>query len=381
MPTPTISPPNLGPPAYISSFGFFPRPSFSARARRESPRARGTLRFKDAHTGVDVLLVGTMHYNPASIELAAASVRDLSSANALRAIVLETCPTRWAKTRRMQPRGSFLRMLLDNEFQAAVEARDGGDRDVVHSIPIVLGDQKIEDLGASAKATLRATWEDFSSPFDGGWARLWRDFAAAYAREVDSGPEDAGLSLRDLATDAPLALGLPVSFFRYPLAWSVKSPKVIVPFAAFAYTLSELPNWLSAVPRGVALGASALGGVGVQNLPSAEESAVSILFLVLDVLEVVFLSSLFLKALLATRNDVLSRSIRETCVDAANARLAAGSGDTAGAGVGTVVAVLGAAHLNGVQRRLMEDASDGRASGACWTERGDEYERAPVVAE
>jgi hypothetical protein len=354
-----------------------------------------TLRFKDAHTGVDVLLVGTMHYNPASIELAAASVRDLSSANALRAIVLETCPTRWAKTRRMQPRGSFLRMLLDNEFQAAVEARDGGDddggdggggdRDVVHPIPIVLGDQKIEDLGASAKATLRATWEDFSSPFDGGWARLWRDFAAAYAREVDSGPEDAGLSLRDLATDAPLALGLPVSFFRYPLAWSVKSPKVIVPFAAFAYTLSELPNWLSAVPRGVALGASsaAFGGVSVQNLPSAEESAVSILFLVLDVLEVVFLSSLFLKALLAARNDVLSRSIRETCVDAANARLAAGSGDTAGgtAGVGTVVAVLGAAHLNGVQRRLMEDASDGAASGAWWTERGDEYERAPVVAE
>jgi pheromone shutdown protein TraB len=59
----------------------------------------------------------------------------------------------------------------------------------------------------------------------------------------------------------------------------------------------------------------------------------------LDILEIVFLSRLFLKALLETRNDILARSIRDACADS---------------NTGTVVAVLGAAHLNGVQARLLE---------------------------
>ena len=52
---------------------------------------------------MDVVLVGTMHYNPASIELAASSVRRLSNADDLDAIVLEKCPSPWAKTLKMQP--------------------------------------------------------------------------------------------------------------------------------------------------------------------------------------------------------------------------------------------------------------------------------------
>ena len=74
---------------------------------------------------------------------------------------------------------------------------------------------------------------------------------------------------------------------------------------------------------------------------------VSALFLALDVAEVVFISRLFLKALLETRNDVLSRSIRVACEESAR------SGEGGG-----VVAVLGAAHLNGVQLRLMGDGDD-----------------------
>jgi len=74
---------------------------------------------------------------------------------------------------------------------------------------------------------------------------------------------------------------------------------------------------------------------------------VSALFLALDVAEVVFISRLFLKALLETRNDVLSRSIRDACEESAR------SGEGGG-----VVAVLGAAHLNGVQLRLMGDGDD-----------------------
>jgi pheromone shutdown protein TraB len=55
----------------------------------------------------------------------------------------------------------------------------------------------------------------------------------------------------------------------------------------------------------------------------------------------VFLSRLFLVALLERRNDILAKSIRDACSQAAK-----GS---------SVVAILGAAHLNGIQQRLVED--------------------------
>ena len=103
------------------------------------------------------------------------------------------------------------------------------------------------------------------------------------------------------------------------------------------------------------------------------------LFLVLDVLQIVFLSRLFLKALLEVRNDVLARSIRETCLEsvaAAAAAAAAGRGGGSGGSVsgggvgdvGAVVAVLGAAHLNGVQMRLMDAVEEGVEGAPGWWE-------------
>ena len=66
----------------------------------------------------------------------------------------------------------------------------------------------------------------------GGWTRLWNDWRDGYAREVGGIP-GAGLGFEDLATDPRLIASTPVSLFRYPLAWSIKSPKVIVPFFTF----------------------------------------------------------------------------------------------------------------------------------------------------
>ena len=151
---------------------------------------------------------------------------------------------------------------------------------------------------------------------------------------------------------------------------AIKSPKVIVPFASFVWTIEQIPSLVTP---------GAVDAVTGTYVMSGEESLVSALFLALDVAEVVFISRLFLKALLETRNDVLARSVRDACADERDCERA-GKREN-GKNARTVVAILGAAHLNGVQRRLMEDASDGRASGAWWTERGDEYERAPVVAE
>lgn len=176
--------------------------------------------------------------------------------------------------------------------------------------------------------------------------------ARAFERRYDEGIPGAGLSSLDLLLDWRLAAGMPVSLFRYPLAWTLKSPKVIVPFAAFVWGLEQLPYM---VP---------LGGIDATTgsyVPSGPETFVSVLFLALDVLQVVFLSRLFLKALLETRNDVLARSIREACEASAGA--SAGRGGNGGA----VVAVLGAAHLNGVQSRLMTSGE----VGDWWASRGE----------
>ena len=137
-------------------------------------RDRQSLRFKDRATGVDVTLVGTMHYNPVSIELASSTVTRLREADALHAVVLESCPSRWKKTQKTQPPGSFLRWFLYNEMLAAADA--AGD-----PTKIRLGDQRIEDLGACARRTIADTTRDVLNPL-GGWGRLVRDWRDARLR-------------------------------------------------------------------------------------------------------------------------------------------------------------------------------------------------------
>ena len=300
-------------------------------------RDRQSLSFKDSATGVDVTLVGTMHYNPVSIELASSTVTRLREADALHAVVLESCPSRWKKTQKTQPPGSFLRWFLYNEMLAAADA--AGD-----PTKIRLGDQRIEDLGACARRTIADTTRDVLNPL-GGWGRLVRDWRDGFDREIN-GRGDARGNLRaaDLWRDAALLLGMPVSMFKYPMAWAIKSPKVIVPFAAFVWGIERIPTLVR--PGGF----DAVTGAYVM---SGEERLVSALFLALDVAEVVFVSRLFLKALLETRNDILSRSIRVACEESVE------SGEGGG-----VVAVLGAAHLNGVQLRLMGDGDDEWWAGA-----------------
>ena len=82
------------------------------------------LRFRDPKTRGDVILVGCMHYNPASIALASSIVREEASAKRLRACVVESCPTRWNSTLAMQPQGSLYRAIFDNEMQAAADVAE-----------------------------------------------------------------------------------------------------------------------------------------------------------------------------------------------------------------------------------------------------------------
>ena len=83
--------------------------------------AAPVLRFADCKSGRPIVLVGCMHYNPVSVALAERVVRELAEEDQLGAVALEVCPSRWDSTLRAQPRGSLLRRICDNEFQAAAE--------------------------------------------------------------------------------------------------------------------------------------------------------------------------------------------------------------------------------------------------------------------
>ena len=288
----------------------------SASSASRSSASKQVLRLK--HRGRDVFLIGTMHYNPASIRLCEETVSTLRPR--LGAVVLETCPKRWEKTLTYQPAGSVMRSVLDNEFQSAAEAA-GDDAE------IVLGDQEIAALGENLGRLVKETAFDLLYPpraFTGGWKSYADDVREAVATEIDGG--DEGVDAMDLFGDGKLLLNAPVSLIRYPLAWLLKSPKLIVPLASFWLTIAALPGAVEALPEGAA--------------QSSAETLVTDLFLMLDFLQVTLLSRCFLVALLRDRNEILARSIADACE-----RVPEGN---------AVVAVLGAAHLNGVRRRLVE---------------------------
>eukprot|EP00873_Tetraselmis_striata_P044606 jgi/Tetstr1/464870/TSEL_009607.t2 len=312
--------------------------------RFEADKERQLLRFREPLSGRSVVLVGCMHYNPASIALAGETVRELAGDGRLGALVLETCAKRWRSTLKKQAPGSPLRVILDNEFQAAVEAAAGRGT-------LVLGDQPIAEVTGDLAALARATVVDALSPV-GGWRRLANDLERGYRREFAGVPGVPSLSPADLFLDPRLLLCLPVSLLRYPLGMLIRSPRFALP--AFG-TLAGLDQLLSLVPIGT--------DVGGAYIATPQETFITTLFAFLDVMQVillsfsstytctgVLLSRCFLVGLLEKRNDILARSVRDACLEAPLGT--------------TVVAVLGAAHLNGIQARLLtEDPLEGVVPG------------------
>lgn len=274
---------------------------------------KAVLRLKDCKTQRDVVLVGTMHYNPTSISLAESMVRAEAEAGQLRAVVLESCPTRWTATMEKQPPGSLLRRLCDNEMQAAAETADA------YSCAVKLGDQTIEETGERIVQLLALTVVQLGTPFAGGWGRIAEDLRCGLAELSCAGGLQPGAFL-----DLRLLAFLPVAISRYVLALAVKSPALLLAVAALIgapLLLSELGAPLEplSTEQGVR---EALGAVGISAL------------------EAVVFGRILLVGLLEERNFALARSIR---------RESQARGAKAGE---TVVAVLGMAHLNGVKRIL-----------------------------
>lgn len=162
------------------------------------------LRFRDPKTRGEVILVGCMHYNPASIALAASIVREEASAKRLRACVVESCPTRWNSTLDVQPQGSLLRAICDNEMQAAAEVAEEYGR------PVELGDQTIEDTGRRVGQLLALTLVQLLTP--AGWQAIYADLReGSTALSCEGEATGVGALL-----DPALLAGLPVTLVRPP---------------------------------------------------------------------------------------------------------------------------------------------------------------------
>ena len=60
--------------------------------------------FIEPTTGVTVKIVGSMHYNPASIELAKNTISELGEERKLGSIIIESCDLRWNSKPRKDPK-------------------------------------------------------------------------------------------------------------------------------------------------------------------------------------------------------------------------------------------------------------------------------------
>ena len=306
--------------------------------RKSSVKSFQSLTFRERHTNTRVCLIGTMHYNPRSIELVSNMTKKEIESGTFGCLILESCEKRWAKTVEFQRPGTLRRQLLDNEFQAAQELIEDQSK-------VSLGDQSIDELGKNMKRIFKETLKDVTS-LD-GWKRVKEDLVKYSDSELypmkSFGKDVQSLSVEDFLLDRRLLLALPVSLFRYPLAWLLKSPKLVVPLLSFYFGLANLPGLVEAMETsggGDVLATAASGGVGLVQSADILDETLSVLFLFLDVFQIVVLSRLMLVALLGERNDVLSESIRQKCEEQKGTEK-------------TVIAILGAAHLNGVQNRLL----------------------------
>ena len=324
--------------SYVTSSSSSSKDDINNSKKKSSVKSFQSLTFREKHSNTKVCLIGTMHYNPRSIELVSEMTSKAIEDGSFGCLVLESCEKRWEKTLEFQRPGTIRRQLLDNEFQAAQEL-------VEDQAQVSLGDQSIDDLGQNMKRIFKETLEDVKS-ID-GWKRVREDLVRYSATELyptkEFGKDVQTLSLQDFLLDGRLLVALPISLFRYPLAWLLKSPKLVVPLLSFYFGLANLPGLVEAMETsggGDVLATAASGGVDLVQSADILDETLSVLFLFLDVFQIVVLSRLMLVALLGERNDVLSESIRQKCEEQKGTEK-------------TVIAILGAAHLNGVQNRLL----------------------------
>ena len=313
------------------------------------------LTFQEPQTNVTVILVGAMHYNPASIALAADTVRELAEKGALGSVIVEQCDIRWNKTIALLQEKPYLepiyKKVLVNEMRAAC------DTALAYQRPVILGDQRINITFASIQDTVKQTAMDLVTP-PKGWTDFYTDIKQSFGDAVPLG--EGYLSAFSLL-DTRLLLAAPASFVRYPLAFLVRNPVT------------------TAITFSILFGFNILDQASMDSLAAGDASAADLaVSLLISLLETVFFARIFLKPMLAERNIVLAQNILEQCkiyqeknwwdaflpnkqqglgmeiVYAPESTAAGVSTTNSGNGGKTVVAVLGMAHCNGIKKLLLE---------------------------
>merc|ERR1740136_609816 len=132
-------------------------------------------------------IIGTMHYNPHSIDKTKAIIRSYGERGQLASVIIETCDTRWNRTQSLQPSGTLLRRLLDNEFQTAAEVAstyyDYGT--TIGSGRVVLADEDIDDNDRRINEAFRSSVRDYLNPLGGGWTAISNDILQGYGDSID----------------------------------------------------------------------------------------------------------------------------------------------------------------------------------------------------
>eukprot|EP00560_Eucampia_antarctica_P009088 CAMPEP_0197827510 /NCGR_PEP_ID=MMETSP1437-20131217/4255_1 /TAXON_ID=49252 ORGANISM="Eucampia antarctica, Strain CCMP1452" /NCGR_SAMPLE_ID=MMETSP1437 /ASSEMBLY_ACC=CAM_ASM_001096 /LENGTH=419 /DNA_ID=CAMNT_0043428361 /DNA_START=77 /DNA_END=1336 /DNA_ORIENTATION=+ len=249
--------------------------------------------FIEPKTKTKVILIGTMHYNPTSINMVQNTLQTLAEQNSLGSVIVESCDIRWNTTMDIlgTPRGKLLEPILKSEMKAAT------DEALKYGRPCILGDQRINATGESLGETFRQTFVEIASPLDGGWNRLITEFKDAVAVAFPTG--EGYLSPFSIL-DPRLLIAAPVSFAKYPLSFLARNPISTLIVFSFLGFLTYLD-------------ASNGGGVAFADATLEEQAKSLVASLLFSGLEFGLFGRILVQVLLAERNEIIAKNILDQC--------------------------------------------------------------------
>ncbi len=249
--------------------------------------------FIEPKTKTKVILIGTMHYNPTSIQMVQRTLQHLAEQDELGSVIVESCDIRWNTTMEIlkTPRGQLFEPVLTSEMKAA------SDEAMKYGRPCILGDQRINVTGTSLGNTFRQTFVDIASPFNGGWNRLYTEFKEAAEVALPSG--EGYLSPRSIL-DPKLLIAAPVSFGKYPLSFLARNPvSTMIVFSIIGF-LTYLDGARS-------------GGVSFADASLEEQISSILASLIVAFAEFGLFGRILVQVLLAERNEIIAKNILDQC--------------------------------------------------------------------
>lgn len=268
-------------------------PASSSALKKSKTSPPQLIQFIEPKTQTKVILIGTMHYNPTSIQMVKETVQDLAEKDSLGSVLVESCDIRWNTTMEIldTPRGKLFEPVLTSEMKAA------SDEAMKYGRPCVLGDQRINVTGASLGNTFKQTFVEVASPLNGGWGRLYSDFKDAAEVALPSG--EGYLSAKSIL-DPRLLIAAPVSFAKYPLSFLARNPiSTLIVFSIMGFI-----TYLDST-RG--------GAVSFADASLQEQISSVLASIAFAGLEFGLFGRVMVQVLLAERNEIIAKNILDQC--------------------------------------------------------------------